>query len=223
MQGLLFPRFKCASIGGGKMDYAWNEIPILHLYLQVTWGSVASSILGSAGCWYLVPPVFGLLAKHIWMGCLYFAMIRRQRRTKVKGLNPQLIGSHLFAASICILELISFPVINAYEPNPIEANKMLHRIFLMWRRALKIPRKEEPNATPGDVTGPKPNIGAKHADFLSSDPPKQYGGFQFSSEKAVLLGEKKACFCFAGAAPGKETLAMIGFRCTGKGSNFDKE
>lgn len=51
--------------------------------------------------------------------------------------------------------------------------------------------KEGAYVTPGDVTGPKPNTGAKHAEFLSSDPPKKYGGFQFTSDKAVLLGEKK--------------------------------
>lgn len=85
--------------------------------------------------------------------------------------------------------------------------------------------KEGAYVTPGDVTGPKPNTGAKHAEFLSSDPPKKYGGFQFSSDKAVLLGEKKSLFLLrlAGAAPSKETPIMIEFRCTSKRSNFDKE
>lgn len=87
---------------------------------------------------------------------------------------------------------------------------------------IKNPKEGGAYDTHGDITGPKPNIGATHADFLSSDPPKQYGGFQFSSDKAVLLGEIKACFYFTGAALSKETLTMIEFRCTGKGSNFDK-
>ncbi|KAH0512499.1 Arf-GAP with GTPase, ANK repeat and PH domain-containing protein 2 [Microtus ochrogaster] len=82
--------------------------------------------------------------------------------------------------------------------------------------------KERVYATHGDVTGPKPSAGAKHTEFSSSDCPQQYGGFRFSSDEAVLRGNK-ACFCVTRAVPSKETLTMIEFRCTGKGSNFDKE
>lgn len=38
-----------------------------------------------------------------------------------------------------------------------------------------------------------------------------------------LFSGNKACFYVTCAVPSKETLTMIEFRCTGKGSNFDKE